>query len=169
MGHISWTWMPTYIMSTWPGKGCILVQPHHRCWNRQHGSNPKCMVDFFIQHLMSPGTFEWAKKFLFSNAPNALLQSDMESVSLALPKKCPLVSESAIPEPPCEDQPGPLKYKEATILETTMRRSSRLHEKTAGFKQTSTLAKCCSSCAPNFHHNSRDQKARREFLQNGPW
>jgi hypothetical protein len=34
---------------------------------------PKAWVHFFIQDLMEHGTFEWAKKFLYSGAPLALI------------------------------------------------------------------------------------------------
>jgi hypothetical protein len=50
---------------------------------------PKAWVHFFTQHLMEPGTFDWAKKFLCSGAPLALIDKDIDYVHLSIPKKCP--------------------------------------------------------------------------------
>lgn len=90
---------------------------------------PKAWANFFTQHLTWPNTFEWARNFFSSDAPKALLESNMESIYLDIPKECPIVLESTSKETTDVGQPDQaMKSKEAVIMETTMR-SSRLREK----------------------------------------
>lgn len=62
-------------------------------------------------------TFEWAKKFLCSAAPLALVDKDTETMHLAIPKRCP--TTAGLIEDRVESQ-GPIK-KKIVIVDTDVR------------------------------------------------
>lgn len=114
----------------------------------------KAWADFFIQHMMEPCTFEWAENFFCSGAPLSLMDKDTETVPLAITKKCPTIIKHT--EDHLESQ-GPMKNKKIVLVDTELRRSTRLCEKPGGLKQFGNLHRGCSSCvAP--HINPRTNK-----------
>ncbi|CAN6180256.1 unnamed protein product [Urochloa humidicola] len=52
-------------------------------------SIPHQWADFFTAMLMNPGSFQWAKSFLSSNAVKALNKNNQPAVLFSLPDKCP--------------------------------------------------------------------------------
>lgn len=54
----------------------------------QDGTGTKKWAAFFMELLVKPGSFEWDKKFLMSEAAKALIEPNMEAVTLPLPMEC---------------------------------------------------------------------------------
>jgi hypothetical protein len=50
---------------------------------------PKKWAPFFMSNLLHKDSFNWSKSFLSSDIPSALLESEDETLPLAIPKKCP--------------------------------------------------------------------------------
>jgi hypothetical protein len=55
---------------------------------------PRAWTSFFIRHLMSLESFEWAKTIQSLDAPRGLPEPHLEIVQLLLPKNSPLVIET---------------------------------------------------------------------------
>jgi hypothetical protein len=51
--------------------------------------NPKKWSPFFLSNLLQPESFNWSKSFLSSEIPPTLLESELESLSFAIPKSYP--------------------------------------------------------------------------------
>lgn len=49
---------------------------------------PKVWANFFMGLLLNPYSFDWAKKFLNSNAVMALVEPNMETIPIQVPNKC---------------------------------------------------------------------------------
>jgi hypothetical protein len=117
---------------------------------------PKKWSPFFLSNLLQPESFNWSKSFLSSEIPSTLLEPELESLSFAIPKGCPkdnflddVLSEN--PQPPSSEQeennsgvPGP------TIVESELRRSKRLKDSRARFRQGSCPKRNCLMCHHNF-------------------
>jgi hypothetical protein len=100
---------------------------------------PKKWSPFFLSNLLQPESFNWST-----------------SLSFAIPKGCPkdnflddVLSED--PQPPNTEHeennsgvPGP------TIVESELRRSKRLKDSRAGFRQGSCPKRNCLMCHHNF-------------------
>lgn len=133
---------------------------------------PKNQAPFFMSNLLSPRSFQWTKKFLASKALLALMEPVMESLSFALPQKCPLNDKSSCftireEDPLAEDTNKAAKISRiADILEqsdesssmltrecqvssvdTELRRSLRLKKINPMFKNEGRLKKNCLMCA----------------------
>jgi hypothetical protein len=72
--------------------------------------------------------------------------SDMDSVPLTIHKSCPLVP--VIPHVECSARHN--KKKEVSLVDTEVRRSSRIHEKSAGFKYSVVSALVSSLLSMDF-------------------
>jgi hypothetical protein len=115
--------------------------------NEQLIKVPREWATFFMDHLLQPRTFECVKNFLSSKAAKSLCEPNKKTVPLLLPvKSLPVEVSQVAPH---------IKKKQHTIVlvDTEVRRSVRLREKTRGYKHHSNMCKCyhnCSEVAP-FH------------------
>ncbi|RLM99110.1 hypothetical protein C2845_PM06G28940 [Panicum miliaceum] len=87
--------------------------------NAEAISIPKDWASFFLVMLLSPVNFDWAKSFLHSNTWKTLINLNKDA---KLQNSSPLV-------------------------DSTVRRSTRLKEKNDGFKQSSCIAKGSLACS----------------------
>jgi len=150
--------------------------------NSLHIKIPSQWAQFFTVLLLSPNNFSWAKDFLSSNATSCLILND-ETIDFFLPPKCP--SDNALPCPNNTDVSAlnndagnkqihqeeslsinlnitPSKKstsrRDTPVVDSALRRSTRLKEVSNGFKRNSCSSKKCLACSPNppsipFHSN----------------
>ncbi|KAJ1289248.1 hypothetical protein BS78_02G149600 [Paspalum vaginatum] len=115
---------------------------------------PTECADFFTLLLVSPHMFEWASEFIRSKAMN-FLSEGMITMPFSLPASCPknlakgcVTPSPSISEeegsPPCNKQKRKNSFKTSTpIVETEVRRSSRLREQAKGSKRNNCTDKHC--------------------------
>jgi hypothetical protein len=117
---------------------------------------PKKWAPFFLSNLLQPEAFNWSKSFLSSEIPSMLLEPELESLSFAIPKGCPkdkfledVLSENS--QSTCMEQeenncdaPAPI------IVESELRRSKRLKDSRAGFRQGACPKRNYLMCHHNF-------------------
>lgn len=119
--------------------------------------------NFFTVLLLSPSNFEWVKSLLSSKIPE-FLQSDTGTIEFSIPVSCPDNSLccSTVGEENgqgrevggSQDVPSSSSRKRnakkiSAIVETEVRRSTRLKESAKGFKSKSCTNKKCLACAPD--------------------
>jgi hypothetical protein len=117
---------------------------------------PKKWAPFFLSNLLQPEAFNWSKSFLSSEIPPILLELELESLSFAIPKGCPkdkfledVLSENSQStntgqEKNSYDVPAPI------IVESELRRTKRLKDSRAGFRQGACSKRICLMCHHNF-------------------
>jgi hypothetical protein len=114
------------------------------------------VVSFFLSNLLQEDSFSWSKSFLSSDIPPALLEPELETLSFAIHKKCPndkflefVLSEESTGSvsDPKDASSSPSR---PTIVESDLRRSKRLREARAGFRQGSCQKKNCLMCHHKF-------------------
>jgi hypothetical protein len=109
-----------------------------------------------MYNLLHKGSFNWSKSFLSSDIPSALLESADESLPLAIPKKCPdgKFLEAALQE----DSTGNVsatpnlasRTSKPAVVESDLRRSKRIRDARARFRQGSCQRKNCLMCQHKF-------------------
>jgi hypothetical protein len=117
---------------------------------------PKKWVPFFLSNLLHEDSFSWSKSFLSSDIPSALMEPETETHPFVIPRKCPdgkfldsvLSGESAddayVPSDPASSPP------KHAVVESDLRRSKRLRDARAGFRQGSCQKKNCLMCQHKF-------------------
>jgi hypothetical protein len=111
---------------------------------------------FFVSNLLQEDSFSWSKLFLSSDIPPVLLEPELETLPFAIPKKCPndKFLESVLSEESfgsvCDPKDASSSPSRPTIVESDLRRSKRLREARAGFKQGSCQKKNCLMCQHKF-------------------
>jgi hypothetical protein len=117
---------------------------------------PKKWSPFFLSNLLHEDSFSWSKSFLSSDIPSALLEPETKTHPFAIPKKCPdgKFLESVLSEEstgnvsaPSDSASSPSK---PTVVESGLRRSKRLRDAWAGFRQGSCQKKNCLMCQHKF-------------------
>jgi hypothetical protein len=94
----------------------------------------------------------WANYFAPADIPSALLESADETLPLAIPKKCPdgKFLEAALQEDPTGNVSTTPDLASRTskpaVVESDLRRSKRLRDARAGFRQGSCQRKNCLMC-----------------------
>jgi hypothetical protein len=121
---------------------------------------PKLWATFFMGLLTRSDSFEWAKKFLLSEALSAFMEPNIETVLIKIPPKCLLPPN----QDPLVDAQSPVtseavnRKKRAALVDTKVRRSARLREKAKGFKPCFGIKNNCSCCAgassPSLSHRT---------------
>jgi hypothetical protein len=117
---------------------------------------PKKWAPFFMTNLLHKDSFSWSKSFLSSDIPSALLEPESETHPLAIPKKCPdgkflesvLTDESTGNVSATSDSTS--FSSKPTVVESDLRRSKRLRDARAGFRQGSYQKKNCLMCQHKF-------------------
>jgi hypothetical protein len=111
---------------------------------------PKKWAPFFLSNLLQPEAFNWSKSFLSSDIPPFLLEPELESLSFAIPRECPkdkfledVLSDNAQEKNKCDAQ-API------IVELELRRSKRLKDSRARFRQGACPKRNCLMCHHNF-------------------
>jgi hypothetical protein len=117
---------------------------------------PKKWAPFFMSNLLHKDSFNWSKSFLSSDIPSALLESEDETLPLAIPKKCPdgMFLEAVLQE----DSTGNVsstsdlasRSSKPAVVEFDLRRSKRLRDARAGSRQGSCQKKNCLMCQHKF-------------------
>ena len=116
---------------------------------RHFSEDSKKWAPFFLSNLLQPEAFNWSKS-LSSEISPILLEPELESLSFAIPRECPkdkfledVLSENSQEKNNC-DVPAPI------IVESELRRSKRLKDSRAGFRQGACLKRNCLMCHHNF-------------------
>jgi hypothetical protein len=129
---------------------CSSREPRHYSEDSQKWS------PFFLSNLLQPESFNWSKSFLSSEIPSTLLELELESLSFAIPKgysKDNFLDDvlSEDPQPPnFEQEENNSGVPGLTIVESKLRRSKRLKDSRAGFRQGSCPKRNCLMCHHNF-------------------
>lgn len=117
---------------------------------------PKKWSPFFMSNLLQEDSFNWSKSFLSSEIPPTLLEPEMEALSFAIPKSCPnnkfmdtVLSEGSQDKIPEMEDVGSSPSR-PSIVDSDLRRSKRLREARAGFRQGSCQKKNCLMCHHKF-------------------
>jgi hypothetical protein len=117
---------------------------------------PKKWAPFFMSNLLHKDSFSWLKSFLSSDIPSALLEFESETHPLAIPKKCPdgkflesVLQEDSTGNVSATSDSASLTSKPA-VVESDLRRSKRLRDARAGFRQGSCQKKNCLMCQHKF-------------------
>jgi hypothetical protein len=117
---------------------------------------PKKWAPFFMSNLLHKDSFNWSKSFLSSDIPSALLESESETHPLAIPKKCPdgkflddVLQEDSTGNASATPDLASHSSKPA-VVESDLRRSKRLRDARAGFRQGSCQKKNCLMCQHKF-------------------
>jgi hypothetical protein len=99
--------------------------------------------------LMRPDSFEWAKKFLLSGALSAFMEPNMETMPIKIPPKCllPPNQDPLVDAQSTVTSEAVNKKKRASLVDTEVRRSARLREKTKCFKSCFGIKNNCLCCA----------------------
>ncbi|PUZ62565.1 hypothetical protein GQ55_4G367900 [Panicum hallii var. hallii] len=123
---------------------------------------PKDWAPFFLVILLSPDSFDWARKFLRSSVWNALLSCTNTSsyMTFALPASCPenvavLVEVVEENQTECFEEKTSIPLKRP-LVETEVRRSPRIKTRNGGFKISSCSSRgclACSACPPSLSIN----------------
>jgi hypothetical protein len=115
---------------------------------------PKKWAPFFLSNLLHKDSFSWSKSFLSSDIPSALLEP--KTHSFAIPKKCPdgkflesVLSEESTGNVSATSDSASSPSK-PTVVESDLRRSKRLRDARAGFRQGSCQKKNCLMCQHKF-------------------
>jgi hypothetical protein len=117
---------------------------------------PKKWASFFLSNLMHEDSFSWSKKFLSSDIPSALLEPETETHPFVIPRKCPddKFLDSVIYEESADDTSVPSDLASSTpkfaVVESDLRRSKRLRDARAGFRQGPCQKKNCLMCQHKF-------------------
>jgi hypothetical protein len=146
---------------------------------------PKSWVDFFDYLLHFPHHFDWTSKLLNAGiAP--CLQQQGDNSTLLVPRSCPMnhipcgkLCEAPTLQISKEDfnqnletpkKRAKLSKAKSPIVDTEVRRSSRVKEKTNGFKQNQCQVKNCPGCSINPPTLSMEnlKKIGAEFCQFDP-
>jgi hypothetical protein len=113
---------------------------------------PMKWAPFFLSNLMHEDSFSWSKKFLSSDIPSALLESESGTLPFVIPRKCPddKFLDSVVSEESADDNSvsSDTTYSKpnTAIVESDLRRSKRLRDAWAGFRQGSCQKKNCLLC-----------------------
>jgi hypothetical protein len=117
---------------------------------------PKKWAPFFLSNLLHKDSFSWSKSFLSSYIPSALLEPETETHPFVIPKKCPdgkfldsVLSEESADNASVPSDPASSPPKHA-VVESDLRRSKRLRDAWAGFRQGSCQKKNCLMCQHKF-------------------
>jgi hypothetical protein len=116
----------------------------------------KKWLSFFLSNLFQPDSFNWSKSFLSSEIPSKLLEPELESLSFAIPKSCPndKFLDKVLSEEPhqrtSEQEEVNSSVSGLTIVDSDLRRSKRLKDSRAGFRQGSCPKRNCLMCHHNF-------------------
>jgi hypothetical protein len=117
---------------------------------------PKKWAPFFQSNLLHEDSFSWSKSLLSSDIPSALMEPETKTHPFVIPRKCPddkfldsvLSKESAddasVPSDPASSPP------KHVVVESDLRRSKRLRDARAGFRQGSCQKKNCLMCQHKF-------------------
>ncbi|RLN32882.1 hypothetical protein C2845_PM03G23690 [Panicum miliaceum] len=119
---------------------------------------PTAWAEFFTAALLSPTHFDWAKKFLLSQAWTIIQNSALNggSVTFTLPNSCPLPTGlicASAPSDMMQDQESPPIAKQQrpvlaeNITTSGLRRSDRLKKLNKGFKGKACTDKQCLACS----------------------
>jgi hypothetical protein len=117
---------------------------------------PKKWASFFLSNLMQEDSFSWSKTFLSSYIPSALLEPETETHPFVIPRKCPddKFLDSVLSEESADDTSVPSDLASSTpkfvVVESDLRRSKRLRDARAGFRQGSCQKKNCLMCQHKF-------------------
>jgi hypothetical protein len=117
---------------------------------------PKKWAPFFMSNLLHKDYFNWSKSFLSSDIPSALLESEDATLPLAIPEKCP--DDKFLEAVLQEDSTGNVydtsdlapRSSKPAVVESDLRRSKRLRDARAGFRQGSCQKKNCLMCQHKF-------------------
>jgi hypothetical protein len=117
---------------------------------------PKKWSSFFLSNLLQPDSFNWSKSFLSSEIPPTLLEPELESLSIAIPKSCPndKFLDKVLSEDP-QNRISDLKDVDSspshpTIVDSDLRRSKRLKDSKASFRHGSCPKRNCLMCHHKF-------------------
>jgi hypothetical protein len=113
---------------------------------------PKKWAPFFLSNLLHKDSFSWSKSFLSSDIPSALMETEAETHPFVIPRKCPdgkfldsVLSEESADNASVPSDPASSPPKHA-VVESDLRRSKRLRDARAGFRQGSCQKKNCLMC-----------------------
>jgi hypothetical protein len=108
---------------------------------RHFSEDSKKWAPFFLSNLLQPEAFNWSKSFLSLEIPSILLELELESLSFAIPKGCPkdkfledVLSENS-QSTNTEQKENNCDVPAPVIVESELRRSKRLKDSRAGFRQ----------------------------------
>jgi hypothetical protein len=116
---------------------------------------PKKWAPFFLSNLLQPDTFNWSKTFLLSDIPSTLQEQGMKSIPFVVPKECPNDSSMEDVISGISKVSGGCGGPSPIIVESELRRSKRLKESRAGFRQGACPKRNCLMCQHNFDGPSR--------------
>jgi hypothetical protein len=111
---------------------------------------------FFLSNLLHEDSFSWSKTFLSSDIPSALMEPETETHPFVIPRKCPddkfldsVLSEESADDASVSSDLASSPPKLA-VVESDLRRSKRLRDARAGFRQGSCQKKNCLICQHKF-------------------